>query len=276
MTANLEARMKGYEAVSSIKLVRRMPVVIRVDGKAFHTLTRGFAQPFDVVFRKTMCEVMQYLCENIENCVIGYTQSDEITLVLCDYATTETQAWFDDKVQKLCSISASMATAMFNKYFADNVACEDLGEPWNSGMEFYSQRTTHNAGYHTKDGAVKIGMFDSRCFNVPREDVENCLLWRQMDAERNSVQGLGQAYFSHSELHKKAKNDILNMLIEDRGVDWATYPTWFKRGACCIKEPKTIITPNGEEVVRQKWVLDLEIPVFSRDREYIQKRINIG
>ena len=117
----LGKRMKIYEAVSKTKLVRRMPVAIRIDGKAFHTFTRGFQKPFDNVLMKTMQETTKSLCENIQGCVFGFTQSDKITLILIDYQTFETDAWFGYKVQKMCSIAASMATMAFNKCFTKNV-----------------------------------------------------------------------------------------------------------------------------------------------------------
>ena len=121
----LGTRMKEfYETVSKTKLVRRMPVMIRLDGKAFHTFTRGFHKPFDDILIKSMQETMKYLCENIQGCVFGYTQSDEITLVLIDYKKITSSAWFDYEVQKICSISASMATLAFNKFFTKNVEKE--------------------------------------------------------------------------------------------------------------------------------------------------------
>lgn len=115
-------RMKGYEQNSRITLTRRVPVIIRLDGKAFHTYTRGLKKPFDRVLMTTMQNTMQYLCENIQNCVFGYTQSDEITLVMTDYKTITTDAWFGNGVQKMCSVAASMATVAFNKFFAEEFA----------------------------------------------------------------------------------------------------------------------------------------------------------
>ena len=111
----LGKRMKEfYEAVPKTRLVRRTPVAIRIDGKAFHTFTRGFAKPFDEVLGRAMRETMKYLCENIQGCVLGYTQSDEITLILIDYKKLTSSAWFDYEVQKMCSIAASMATMASN------------------------------------------------------------------------------------------------------------------------------------------------------------------
>ena len=114
---SLGDRMKTYENVTRTYLTRRTPVVIRIDGKAFHSFTKGFKKPFDDVLVETMQQTMKYLCENIEGCVLGYTQSDEITLILCDYKKLTSQAWFNNNIQKICSISASMATLAFNRFF---------------------------------------------------------------------------------------------------------------------------------------------------------------
>ena len=114
----LGKRMKEYyENITKIKLMRRTPVIIRIDGKAFHTFTRGFKKPFDEILIKSMQETTKYLCENIQGCVLGYTQSDEISLLLIDYKNLNSSAWFDYEIQKICSIAASMATMAFNKSF---------------------------------------------------------------------------------------------------------------------------------------------------------------
>ncbi len=121
----LGKRMKTfYEEIPKTKLMRRVPVAIRIDGKAFHTFTKGFQKPFDEVLIKSMQDTMKYLCENIQGCVLGYTQSDEITLILVDYKKLTSSAWFDYEVQKVCSIAASMATIAFNKYFSENINSE--------------------------------------------------------------------------------------------------------------------------------------------------------
>lgn len=117
---DIGTRMKTfYEEASKTRLMKRTPVVIRIDGKAFHTFTKGFNKPFDQTLMSTMQATMKYLCENIQGCVLGYTQSDEITLILVDYQKLNSSAWFDYEVQKLCSISASMATMAFNQYFRE-------------------------------------------------------------------------------------------------------------------------------------------------------------
>ena len=206
---DLGTRMKEfYEQVPKTRLVRRMPVAIRIDGKAFHTFTRGFRKPFDHILIKTMQETTKYLCENIQGCVLGYTQSDEITLILVDYQKLTSSAWFDYEVQKLCSISASMATMAFNKYFAENVANEILEYKTSMVPQCVEIQQEIKEYHDTLRAAVNKGaVFDARCFNIPKEEVTNLVYWRQLDAARNSIQMVGQANFSHKELQNKNTDD---------------------------------------------------------------------
>ena len=217
---SLGDRMKTYEAVPKVFLTRRVPAIIRLDGKAFHTFTRGFEKPFDHVLMKAMKDTMLYLCENIQGCVLGYTQSDEITLVLIDYQTLTSDAWFDYNVEKMTSISASMATLAFNRAFAKCVASfngtvldRKMDDP--DGSFAKEQRLCLSYNKAMDRGAL----FDSRVFNVPREDVMNCLEWRQQDATRNSIQSAGQANFSHKQLMNKSCDDIQEMLFSENGIN---------------------------------------------------------
>ena len=208
---DLGVRMKTfYEQIPKTKLMRRCPVAIRIDGKAFHTFTRGFQKPFDEVLIKSMQETMKYLCENIQGCVLGYTQSDEITLILVDYKKLTSSAWFDYEVQKICSIAASMATMAFNKAFRKNVN-DWWFTPFSGITKEFQERVTL---YKTYKNAIEKGaMFDCRCFNIPKEEVTNLVYWRQLDASRNSIQMVGQANFPHKELQNKSCNDIQDMLM---------------------------------------------------------------
>ena len=268
----LGMRMKEfYEEIPKTRLVRRMPVAIRIDGKAFHTFTRGFQKPFDEVLGKSMRETMKYLCENIQGCVLGYTQSDEITLILVDYQNLNSCAWFDYEVQKVCSIASSMATMAFNKFFTKNVNYFEMTHEHDDTINEYCT-TLVNA-------AEKGAMFDARCFNIPKEEVCNLIYWRQLDATRNSIQMVGQANFSHKELQNKSCNMIQEMLFTEKGINWNDYPTYLKRGSCCIKT--TIQNPNVDikDGVYPKsiWMIDLDIPIFKGDgRQYIDKLIYIG
>lgn len=268
---SLSDRMKCYENVTRNYLTRRAPVIIRVDGKAFHSFTRGFKKPFDGIFVKSMQETMKYLCESIQGCVLGYTQSDEITLVIIDYEKIESCAWFDNNIQKMASISASMATLAFNKYFSANVYkyIEDYKKEHQ--LIFIEE---DNKYYNTLINAIKKGaMFDSRVFTLPKEEVVNCVIWRQQDATRNSINSVGQANFSHKQLQNKSCNDVQDMLMSEKGINWNDYTTTLKRGSCCIKMPQKINDGTKQEYIRNKWIIDNEIPIFTQDREYINSRI---
>lgn len=272
-------RMKNnYENVNRFYLTRRMPIVIRMDMKAGHTFTKGMKKPFDDIFVKTMQETMKYLCENIQGCVLGYTQSDEISLVLVDYAELTTDAWFGNNLQKMCSVSASMATPTFNKAFNDNIVKYiDNNLDADCGV-------TKDLTEYTKiliNARNKGAMFDSRVFTIPKEKVCNALIWRQQDATRNSILSVGQANFSQKELHGKSCNNIQDMLMTQKGINWNDYSTTLKRGSCCIKADDSL-TEYDEVgnicgyIKRSKWVIDNEIPIFSQDRNYIERLINVG
>ena len=284
---DLGIRMKTfYESAPKIHLMHRCPVVIRLDGRAFHTFTRGFQKPFDEILMKSMQETMQYLCENIQGCVFGYTQSDEITLILVDYKNLTSTAWFDYDIQKVCSIAASMATMAFNNIFSKYVKKFDLELAYNdNGIDTEENRKLLEI--YTK--AVNKGaMFDARCFNIPKEEVANLIYWRQLDAMRNSVQAVGQANFSHKELQGKSCANIKEMLRE-KGVDWDSLPLECQRGSCCVKnfisvKQAQIIFPSGKTTVRLRdtsklekaWVIDKEIPIFKGEgRKYIEDLIFI-
>ena len=263
-----------YEEIPKKKLMRRCSVAIRIDGKAFHTFTRGFQKPFDDLMVKSMQATMKYMCENIQGCVLGYTQSDEITLILVDYKKLNSSAWFDYEVQKLCSVAASMATMAFNKFFYNMVMEETAGGEFTEGI----------AGIHL-NAVEKGAMFDARAFNIPKEEVTNLIYWRQVDAKRNSIQSVGQAYFSHKELDKKSSDMIQCMLFEERCVNWNDYPTHLKRGSCCIKN-KIVIESDGVVTTAQlrdttanenDWIIDNGISSFKGEgRKYIDDLIFVG
>lgn len=250
-------RMKEYESRNQYFLQRRTPVIIRVDGKAFHTFTRGFQKPFDEVLGSAMVRTMEYLCQNISGCIFGYVQSDEITLVLQDYRKLNTDAWFGYRTDKLCSITASMATMAFNKYFVEEV------DTWMRKNIFPFSEADHNEELMSRWDRYRTGirngaMFDARCFNIPKEEVCNCIYWRQLDATRNSIQMVGQANFSHNELQDKSCNEIQDMLHEQRGINWNGFPTRWKRGVAWTKT-------NGT---------DYEMPILrGEDRRYVDDEV---
>ncbi|MCK9596522.1 tRNA(His) guanylyltransferase Thg1 family protein [Candidatus Pacearchaeota archaeon] len=199
---NLGNRMKeNYENRYRMKLQRRTPVIIRLDGKAFHTLTRKCIKPFDEHFSESMLITAKYLCSEIQGCKCAYIQSDEISLLLTDFDTFETEAWFDYNIQKITSVSAATASIIFSNSFFDK---------WG------------------------IAVFDSRAFNIPKEEVHNYFLWRQLDWVRNSIQMLAQANFSHKELHGKNSSDMHEML-HTKNINWTYLQPKWKNGVFIIK-----------------------------------------
>ena len=223
---------------------------------------------------------MKYLCENIQGCVLGYTQSDEITLILTDYKELTSDAWFNYEVQKVCSIVASMATMTFNKAFAKNVKNFDLKTAYNGDTE-ENKRLSRIYNKAVEKGA----MFDARFFNIPREEVTNLIYWRQLDASRNSVNMVGRAYFSHKELLNKSCSQIQDLLMT-KGINWNNYPTYQKRGACCVKRevvsnkesdipyPLKVMLPQTIVKTSKEWIVDDDIPIFKGNgRQYIEELI---
>jgi len=204
---SLGDRMKeNYENRYRIKLTRRMPVVLRLDGKAFHTLTRSCQRPFDESFSKSTMETAVYLCSNIQGAKCAYVQSDEISILLTDFDRLETDAWFDYNLQKMVSVASGMASSYFSLHWIkpslkDHTSC----------------------------------IFDCRVFNIPKEEVCNYFIWRQQDWQRNSISMLAQAYFSHKELHKKSTKDMLDMLME-KNVNWNELDDKWKNGICILRD----------------------------------------
>lgn len=268
---SLGDRMKAYENISRNYLTRHVPVIIRLDGKAFHTFTKGMVKPFDPVLTQAMQQTMKYLCENIQGCALAYTQSDEITLVLTDYATIKTDAWFGYNIQKMTSIAASMATLAFDREFIIAHG-EWFDKSFDNGTSEQPGFTMLDNLYTSKQHRA---FFDARVFSIPKEEVCNCLIWRQQDATRNSIEAVGQANFSQSQLHKKTCDEIQEMLWAEKGINWNDYPTESKRGSCCVKQESEIPmedphNPGKQIVVRRKWMIDREIPIFTQDRAYIE------
>lgn len=202
-------RIKGYEVVSKPLLQKRTPVLIRVDGKAFHTFTRGCEKPFDREIVRCMAIAASKTAKKMQGFKLAYIQSDEATFMLSDYDTLETGAWFDYELNKLVSITASLFTFYFNAEY-----------------------------YHDKD-ALKYqtpALFDARAFNMPQDDFPNAFIWRQRDWERNSVQMLARSIFSQKELNGKKVPEMLDM-IRSKGQDWESLSPVYKYG--------TFIKANG-------------------------------
>lgn len=260
---------KEFEYPAEVYLDKNMPVIVRIDGRAFHTFTRGFKKPFDKIFRETMQETMLRLCESIENCVFGYEQSDEITLVLVKNDNELAEPWFNNRVKKIVSNAASMATLYFNKILAKKTSelADEHFEAWNVAAD-------EEKYLHTLERAVEMGaIFSVTCFSIPDDRVFDAIYARQLDAIKNSISSTGRTFFKQSELHKKSSKEVLEML-EARGVDWTQFPIENQRGASCYKVPIKVNSPEYGEITRNKFRIDMSMPELRADgsnREYIDK-----
>ena len=263
MKDTLGDRMKDfYEDRTRIKLPRRTYTIIRIDGKAFHTYTKGLERPFDDGLIEDMDETTAYLCKNIQGVKFGYVQSDEISLLLTDFDDLTTDMWFDGNLQKMVSIAASMATAKFNQL--------------RTLRRMVELRDYEIMGVVEE---TKLAMFDARVFQISSPiEVENYFIWRQQDATRNSISSVAQSMCSPKELHG-VKTDQMQEMIFQKGTNWNDYSPRKKRGGFVSK----VVTVNGkpkqenqeifiEDVVRSKW-FTLDCPIFTQDREFLRGRI---
>jgi len=230
---NLGERIKNYyENQWKFKLPMRMPIIVRIDGKNFHTWTRKHqcVKPFDRELMKIFDESAVHLCYMIPDVQFAYLQSDEINLLIHNYKTIEQEAWYDNNLQKIVSIIASTYSSLFNfLYFS---------------KDFY-----------------ELAFFDCRAFCLPENEVVNYFIWRQKDWERNSIQMLARQFYSHKELNNKKRDEIHEMLFQ-KNVNWANLSTQLKNGRCVVKRD-------------DKWIVDHEIPIFTQDREYVEKYLKI-
>ncbi len=254
---SLGDRMKSYEDCYRTNLPIRMPVIIRVDGKAFHTYTASCKKPIDKGLVDCMNKTAIELCKQVQGCQIAYVQSDEISLLLNNYKDINTQSWFENNLQKMVSVASGIASSTFTI------------NSWRIWM----------AGVMAPPGldAMKPAVFDARAFVLPKEDVVNYFLWRQQDATRNSVQMLARSLYSHKECIDKNNSELQEMIFQ-KGINWNDCPTSQKRGRCIVKSKviKDGTNPKTGEVFtaeRTEWIVDNEIPIFSQDRSYIDKYI---
>lgn len=216
-------RMKAYEHVYRTYLPKRTYTLIRVDGRGFSNYTRGMDKPFDPHFIGAMDATAQALCREIAGAQFAYTQSDEISVLVTDFAHHETQPWMGGNIAKVLSLSASCATAEFNAQIDS--------EFWGTAM------------------------FDSRVWTMSdANEVANYFIWRQRDAIKNSVSMLAGHHFSHNELEGKTTNERLEML-KSIGIDWFAAPLGIQQGRTIYK--RTEITPDS---VRSSWQTMYAVP----------------
>lgn len=246
MKDSLGDRIKGdYESRSALSLTRKIPVIIRCDGKAFSSLTRGLTKPYCRMFAECMWAAAKYACENIQGARLAYVQSDEISILVTDYEKQESEAWFDYKLQKMVSVSASMVTAAFGR---------------EHGKHFPQSQA--------------LPVFDARAFSTPIHEVCNYFIWRQQDCTRNSINCLAQANFHHKQLHGLSCDQLQELLFQEKQINWNDCPVEQKRGVCIRKvkrEVEAVDPRTGEKswTIRSSWEVDYDIPVFTQNRSYV-------
>jgi len=250
-------RMKNYyENITRMFLPKKTYTIIRLDGKAFHTLTKRLKlkKPFDESFTNMMDETAKYLCENIQGCILGYVQSDEISLVLQDFKTISTDAWFDGNIQKITSISASMATAKFNQLLTnyrneiyDNIKLLHEKE-WVTNEKISELKTD----YYASISKIEFAFFDSRCFTISQYfEVYNYLVWRIKDCMRNSILNISQCVLGKKKIDNKNCKELKEEL-DNASVSWDDYDDKFKYGRFIFKESKKFNNEKGE-YIRTIW-----------------------
>lgn len=261
---SLGDRMKTYEAVPKVYLTLGTPKIIRLDMRAGHTFCKKFVRPFDEIFSQCMIHTAKELCAQIAGVVMAYTQSDEISLVIND--TTEEKSincFFDGNVEKMVSLSSSIATIAFNKKYIELVSEIPDGDKMK---KIYEKN-------------LWTAQFDSRVFCLPTvTEVHNYILWRQNDATRNSIQMVGHANFTQKQMQGKNNDQIQDMLMLEKGINWNDFPAKYKRGCMIVKEhyEKEARTPDGKScgvAIRSRWA-ERDIPILTKNTEIIANIFN--
>jgi tRNA(His) 5'-end guanylyltransferase len=252
-----------YEDRTRYKLARRTNTIIRIDGKAFHTYTKGLQRPFDQGLMEDMNKTTEYLCQNIQGAKFGYVQSDEISILITDYDDIDTHAWFDANLQKMASIAASLATAEFNR------------------LRLIRKMNTTVATAGSILEQFKHAMFDARVFQIPyQEEVINYFIWRQQDATRNSISSVAQSLYSAKELHGKKTSDMQEMIFQ-KGINWNDFTPREKRGSIIHRVEHVYARRDEDYSVdgktrvieaykRKKWEADPETPIISQNKDYLR------
>jgi len=265
MKDELGDRMKShYENRTRTYLPRRTYTIVRIDGKCFSGFTKNLERPFDMGLVNDMNETAIHLCNNIQGAVIGFVQSDEISILMTDFKTHETDAWFDGNIQKIVSVSASLAASKFNQL------------RWMLYVNERKNESTDLVSWEWFEGMrkLKLADFDARTFTIPsRSEVMNYFIWRQQDTVRNSISSVAQTLYSSKELHGKNMSQQQEM-IHQKGQNWNDFNPMLKRGRFVFKQEYEITKNfNGEKLSepakRTVWVAD-ECPTFTANPEFLE------
>lgn len=269
MALSLSDRMKEYESQTQTKLIKKLPVIIRLDGRKFSKFTKGFEKPFDEDLSMIFQIVALELRKRVDNVKFIYSQSDEISLLLTDWDHTKeidggrTDTWYDYRIQKMVSVISSEATMLFNRELCkfydmystmvnDTNTVPELIPYYKSRRELFSKKQF-------------TAMFDARAFNLPLDEVTNYFIFRQQDALRNSISGFARKYYSTKQLQGIKNPDKLEMVKRDFGIDFDSEISQLQKVGFAI------ITTEKDNTEKEKFQLDLNIPMFKDDRDYIER-----
>jgi tRNA(His) 5'-end guanylyltransferase len=230
----LRDRIKQYEKIFNQKALKRMPLIIRVDGRAFHTFTKGLNKPFDKDFMKSMVDAAMYTAKDMQGFKVAYVQSDEVTFCITDYDTFETEGWFGYELPKIISISAAMMSVAFNHYFKTD----------------------------------KLPVFDSRAFTVPRDEAVNVFVWRAKDWERNSLQMYSRSFFSNKQLHMK-NSCLLHDMLHSVDRNWTTDLCDYERNGTFLLNSKAGIEVRSNILPTFENINGVIGKYFERTRETV-------
>lgn len=251
---NLEDRMKAYEQATRTVLPRRLPIIVRVDGKGFSNYTKLLpGKPFDRNFISVMESTAIALCQEIQGAQIAFVQSDEISVLVHGYKKFESEPWFGNQVQKMVSVAAGVASATFT------------AKSWR----MWSKLAVREADKLPSLDDIEPACFDARAFVMPEADVANYFLWRQRDGLRNSIQMFARSHFSHSELHKKSTSEMVEM-CKAKGHDWYALPPSQRNGRAVYRESKLV---DGSW--RSHFITDTNVPLFVDNKQYIERHLAI-
>lgn len=233
-------RFKAYEAASSMHMIPGIPKIIRLDGKAFHTFTKGCEQPYDWNIMSAMAAGAVAVMKEIGGSArLAYIQSDECSIVLNDKPRIESSPWFDNNLVKMATVSSSIMSVNFSWAYYEALA---------------------SSGSQAGSVEFKPAYFDARIFPVPNVwEMHNAILWRQFDAIKNSKSQYARHYFSQKQVHEKNGEQKVQMMKDQHGFDWHTAPTWTKHG---------IVVRRG---TMGKFEIDMNIPEFKVDKDYLAK-----
>lgn len=281
----LSDRMKSYENVTRNYLIPNMPIIVRIDGRAFHTYTKQkwCEHPYSSILIECFQKTTLKVCEETSNVVFAYHQSDEVSFFLKDYEKRDQQQIFQGNIQKIVSTFASKFTIHFNKFIQEALLLKMTY--FETNPEVTGQFVTYQRAQEDYSN-LKIAEFDARVFNLPVHEVTNYFIWRQKDWERNSVTQYASSIYSHNQLMNKSTVEKLDMINQSGNKPWQNLAIHLREGTFFKKvEVELPIKELSEEQVkwlteeemvegvmtRKKWIIDHNSPVLYLNKEYLEE-----